>query len=178
MVQEVVALYPAPQFSLSRFQNILRRSPDAEADVRGGPENPDIKGTVSFYRAGGGVLLVAQVQGLPQGSGTCLPNIFGFHIHEGSSCTGNAEDPFANAGMHYNPSNCLHPSHAGDLPPLFGNQGYAFMAFYTDRFSLDEVVGRTVIIHASPDDFTTQPSGNSGAKIACGRILSIGMRHR
>lgn len=171
-------MYSAPQFSLNHFQSILRRTPDAKADVKGGPDYPNIHGTVLFYQAAGGVLLVAQVQGLPQGSGTCLPNIFGFHIHEGSSCTGNSEDPFANAGMHYNPNNCLHPSHAGDLPPLFGNRGYAFTAVFTDRFSLDEVVGRTVIIHASPDDFTTQPSGNSGAKIACGRILSTGMRYR
>lgn len=171
-------MYPAPQFSPNLLQNTLRRLPDAQAAVHGSPEYPAIHGAVSFYRAPGGVLLIAQVQGLPPGSGTCASDVFGFHIHEGTSCTGNSEDPFASAGGHYNPHDCPHPAHAGDLPPLFGNHGYAFMAFFTDRFPLDEVIGRTVIIHASPDDFTTQPSGNSGARIACGRILPTGRRYR
>ena len=177
-MQEVVVLYSAPQFSLNLLQNILRRSPDAQAAVQGSPEYPLIHGAVYFYQTPGGVLLIAQVQGLPQAAGPCAVDVFGFHIHEGTSCTGNSEDPFANAGGHYNPRGCPHPAHAGDLPPLFGNHGDAFTAVFTDRFSLDEVVGRTVIIHALPDDFTTQPSGNSGARIACGHILPTGRRYR
>ena len=58
------------------------------------------------------------------------------------------------------------------MPPLFINDGYAFMIFLTDRFKVDEIIGRTVIIHSMPDDFTTQPSGNSGMKIACGVVES------
>ena len=78
---------------------------------------------------------------------------------------------FTNFGMkHYNPHGCDHPYHAGDLPPLFETSGLALSAFLTDRFTVDEVIGRTVIIHDQPDDFTTQPSGNSGTKIACGVI--------
>lgn len=160
-----------PQFNI---QNILKRPPDARAVVNGSSAHPSIEGFVNFYQIPGGVFLTAQVQGLPQGDGPCAPNIFGFHIHEGGSCTGNAEDPFADTGMHYNPRNCPHPAHAGDLPPLFGNKGYAVMAVFTDRFSVNEIIGRSVIIHASPDDFTTQPSGNSGTKIACGRITDTG----
>ena len=178
MVREVVALYPAPQFRLNRLQNVLRRPPDALAAVRGSPEHPEISGTVFFYQEADGVLLAAQVQGLPQGAEPCAPNIFGFHIHEGASCTGTGEDPFADAGGHYNPGGCPHPAHAGDLPPLFGSHGSAFLAVFTDRFTVGEVIGRTVIVHASPDDFTTQPSGNSGARIACGRILRAGGRFR
>ncbi len=176
-VQEVVALDTAPRFFLNHPENILRRRPDALAIIKGSPRYPEIHGTVSLYRAGGGVLLAAQIRGLPSGFGPCAPNIFGFHIHEGYSCTGNAEDSFANAGAHYNPEGCPHPAHAGDLPPLFGNQGYAFLAFFTNRFTIEDVAGRAVIIHGSPDDFTTQPSGNSGEKIACGRILPV-MRNR
>ena len=71
---------------------------------------------------------------------------------------------------HYNPKDCPHPYHAGDMPPLFGNNGEAFMAFMTDRFTVEEIIGKTVIIHSNPDDFTTQPGGNSGEKIACGKI--------
>lgn len=44
------------------------------------------------------------------------------------------------------------------------------MAFTTDRFSVEEIVGKTIIIHSNVDDFTTQPGGNSGEKIACGVI--------
>lgn len=83
------------------------------------------------------------------------------------------DDPLADAMAHYDPGSCEHPHHAGDLPPLFGNNGFALCAFLTNRFSVDEVVGRTVIIHDRPDDFTTQPSGNSGMKIACGVIRRI-----
>lgn len=159
-----------PQYS--ELEKVLKRPADAQAIIHGSPKYPGINGLILFYQSLGGVILVAQVQGLPQGTGDCAANIYGFHIHEGISCTGNAQDPFANAGDHYNPGNCPHPAHAGDLPPLFGNHGYAFMIFFTDRFSVREVIGRTIIVHASPDDFTTQPSGNSGAKIACGRIQS------
>ena len=56
------------------------------------------------------------------------------------------------------------------MPPLFGNSGRAWLAFLTDRITVDEIIGKTVVIHSAPDDFTTQPSGNSGSKIACGAI--------
>ena len=79
-------------------------------------------------------------------------------------------DPFSATMAHYNPAKCNHPFHAGDLPPLFGNHGYAFSIFLINRFLLSEVLGKTVIIHGNPDDFTTQPSGNAGEKLACGGI--------
>lgn len=44
------------------------------------------------------------------------------------------------------------------------------MSFLTNKFTLQDVIGKVVIIHSMPDDFTTQPSGNSGEKIACGKI--------
>ena len=166
------------QLGINNFQKMLRRIPDARAVMNGSEDYPDIHGLVSFYETPDGVLLVAQIQGLPVGTEPCSPNIYGFHIHEGTSCTGNSEDPFADSDGHYNPNDCPHPAHAGDLPPLFGNDGYAFMSVFTDRFTLDEVLGRTVIIHASPDDFTTQPSGNSGKKIACGVISPAGILFR
>lgn len=131
---------------------------------------PDINGTVYFYQRKAGVVVIAQVYGLPEKAGDCNSPIFAFHIHEGGSCSGNETDPFADSKTHYNPGGCLHPHHAGDMPPLFGCSGFAFSAFFTDRFSVGEIIGRTVIIHSNPDDFTTQPSGNAGTKIACGVI--------
>lgn len=104
-------------------------------------------------------------------SNACASPIFGFHIHSGSRCSGNMEDPFAEALEHYNPNSCMHPYHAGDMPPLFGNNGYAYQIFLTDRFTVNEIIGKTVIIHSGPDDFITQPGGNAGKRIACGQIL-------
>lgn len=144
--------------------------PAARASIKGSPTYPDILGNVDFYQTNMGVMVVAEIFGLPSPTNPCESPVFGFHIHSGGSCTGNETDPFADAMTHYNPKNCPHPHHAGDMPPLFGNQGYAFLMFLTDRFNVREIIGKTVIIHDRPDDFTTQPAGNAGNKIACGVI--------
>jgi len=155
-----------------RFLRYMEQyKPDAKAMMKGAPDYPEIQGTVSFYQTSYGVLVLAEIFGLPVSKDDCRENIFGFHIHEGASCTGNEQDPFADTGGHYNPGGCEHPYHAGDLPPLFGNGGYAWSAVLTDRFKIEDIIGRTVVIHSNPDDFTTQPSGNSGIRIACGKIL-------
>lgn len=147
-------------------------APEAVAYVFGSDAFPAINGKVCFYRKGEGTIVAARVNGLPQGEMPCGERVFGFHVHQGASCSGTPEEPFANAIGHYNPYGCMHPQHAGDLPPLFGDsKGYAMTIFYTDRFVPEEVIGRVVIIHDNPDDFKTQPSGNSGAMIACGEIM-------
>ena len=110
---------------------------------------------------------MAQIDGLPKESET---GFFAFHIHEGRDCGG---EGFADTGGHFNPGNTEHPRHAGDLPPLLSDNGRAFMQVLTGRFRVDEVIGRTVIIHSHPDDFHTQPSGNAGTKIACGVICRV-----
>ena len=153
------------------FSLHFSRHPIAFAHISGSPEYNSIKGIVRFYKTIYGVLVNAQISGLHVGD-TCASPIFGFHIHEGESCSGNADDPFAYAKTHYNPKSCPHPYHAGDLPPLFSANGYAYSAVLTDRFTVDEIIGKTVVIHSSPDDFTTQPSGNAGRKIACGVITA------
>lgn len=154
------------------FLSMIHQAPQALAVLRGSANDPDIHGDVLFYQLAGAVLVVAEVTGLPTIQGQFNNPIFAFHIHDGDDCTGNSEDPFADSGMHYNPYNRPHPYHAGDLPPLFGNEGYAFSVFVTNRFTVREIIDKTIIIHAKPDDFTTQPSGNAGDKIACGKILS------
>ena len=145
--------------------------PDAVAIINGSKAYPHIHGIVRFYTVKSGVMVRAEVWGLPQGEGECGFPVFGFHIHSGGSCSGNKEDLFADALGHYNPQSCPHPAHAGDLPPLFGVGGRAVSVFLTNRFNVREVIGKAVIIHSSPDDFTTQPAGNSGTKIACGIIV-------
>lgn len=155
------------------FCSVIRRRANAAALVTGSEKYPGIHGRVLFYQLRSGVIVRAEISGLPKRNPLCSNPIFAFHVHAGTECTGNETDYFANADGHYNPNNCLHPYHAGDMPPLFGVNGNAFLMFLTDRFRVAEIVGRTVIIHASPDDFTTQPSGNAGEKIACGIIKPI-----
>ncbi|MBE6549863.1 MAG: superoxide dismutase family protein [Ruminococcaceae bacterium] len=155
------------------FDSLLRRLPHAVAIVKGSAEYSQINGTVKFYQARSGVLVAADIRGLPVSEGICDSNIFAFHIHGGMSCTGNDDDPFANAGTHYDPLSCPHPYHAGDMPPLFSADGRAFLAFLTNRFTVNEILCKTVVIHDRPDDFTTQPSGNAGNKIACGVISQV-----
>ena len=82
-------------------------------------------------------------------------------------------DAFELTKGHYNPTNEPHPFHAGDLPSLFSNNGYSYMVVYTNRFKPVDVVGKTVVIHQNPDDYRTQPAGNTGTKIACGEIKRI-----
>ncbi|MCB5484688.1 superoxide dismutase family protein, partial [Blautia faecis] len=53
------------------------------------------------------------------------------------------------------------------MPPLFSEDGQAWMAVYIAKFTPEQIVGRSIIIHGNVDDFTTQPSGNSGPMIAC-----------
>ncbi len=149
---------------------ILGRKPNAIAVISGSLDYATIKGITHFYQTKSGVFVLTSISGLPGSNDICSQPIFAFHIHEGSSCSGNKDDYFANAMTHYNPHNCPHPYHAGDMPPLFGADGNAFSAFFTNRFRVKEIIGKTVIIHSLPDDFTTQPSGNAGQKIACGII--------
>lgn len=149
------------------MQNQLSTMPDAFSIIKGSHDYPSIRRKVFFYNVHGGTIVTVKINGLPENN---AGNFYGFHIHEGGSCTGDKNDPFKNAGSHYNPAKVSHPYHAGDLPVLMGNKGLAWCEFYTDRFYPEDVVGKTVIIHDMPDDFRSQPSGDSGMKIACGVI--------
>lgn len=146
-------------------QRILLRVPQASAQIKGSEDFPQIRGVVSLYAAGGGTVLVTEVNGLPGDS-----SFFAVHVHNGSSCTGNEEDPFADAGTHLNLNNAEHPFHTGDLPVILSNKGYSWSAVFTDRFRPCQVKGCAFIIHSLADDYRSQPAGNSGKKIACGII--------
>ncbi len=138
--------------------------PDAVARIRGGAEAPAVSGQVRFYQERGSVLVKADLSGLPQESET---GFFAMHIHEGGACTG---ENFSQTGGHYNPTGVPHPNHAGDLPPLLACGESAHLTVRTDRFRVEDIIGRTVVIHSGPDDFRSQPAGNAGNKIACGVI--------
>lgn len=149
-------------------------NPYAVAQVRGSREHPNLIGEVEFHPFVDGTLVVAKISGLPQSQyGKKAGPFLGFHIHEGNSCQeAEGNNPFPQSKEHFNPNDLPHPYHAGDMPMLLSNDGFAYMSVYTNRFTPGEVVGRTVIIHNMTDDFRSQPSGDSGMKIACGVIVS------
>lgn len=129
-------------------------------------------GTVVFSEAGNKLRVVAEITGLS-------PGPHGFHIHEKGDCS--APDG-TSAGGHYNPTGKPHGNpehaehHAGDMPQLVADaKGVAKLVAYIDEVNLGNgeggIVGRSVIVHATADDFKTQPTGNSGARVACGVIV-------
>jgi superoxide dismutase, Cu-Zn family len=111
-----------------------------------------------------------------------VPGKHGFHIHESGAC----ETPdFKSAGAHFNPTNKKHgfenPKgvHAGDLPNLFvGTEGNVTAEMVAKNVTLEDGKpssllkpgGTSLIIHSGPDDYKTDPAGNSGGRVACGRI--------
>jgi Cu-Zn family superoxide dismutase len=111
----------------------------------------------------------------------------GIHFHEAGKCDGSTSTPFSTAGAHYNPMGKEHglqnPNgpHAGDNPNLvIPANGVGKVAFSTDRVSLTpgtaslfDADGSSLVIHAAADDQVTNPSGNSGARIACGVVHAL-----
>lgn len=161
---------PQPTPRLAFVQQLSENRPQAMAWVRGNASHPHISGLVKFYETPyNGVLVEAEVFGLPNISMPGSSNFYAMHIHQFGDCSAD----FANTSDHYNPTNMMHPQHAGDMPPLLSNQGYAWSAFYDKRFRISDIINRSVIIHAHQDDFMTQPSGDSGMKIACGVIRAV-----
>ena len=128
-------------------------------------------GTVDFVQRGDKVLVTARVAGLSPGG-------HGFHIHEKGDCS---SGDGMSAGGHFNPFSKPHgnPSgadhHAGDMPMLVADSyGEARLTAELAGASVGggrgDIIGKAVIVHKDPDDFATQPTGNSGARVACGVI--------
>jgi Cu-Zn family superoxide dismutase len=175
--------YQCPFYNNSKYNSYgyrndsgnLMQGRRAVAYLNGSSLAPNLSGKVTFTEVPNGTEVSVEVNGLPaykpavDGNPPVGPH--GFHIHEGSSCaTSNKPEPFMSAGGHWNPNNQPHGNHAGDFPVLFSNNGYAKMTFFTNKFNVDEVIGKTVIIHENPDDYRTQPAGASGKRLACGVI--------
>lgn len=128
-------------------------------------------GEVRFSVQGDAVLAEGRITGLKPGQE------HGFHIHEKGDCS--SGDGMSTGG-HFNPSGKPHgplhaDHHAGDLPALkAGADGVATFSVRLPGLTIGggaaDIVGRGMIVHAQPDDYSTQPTGNSGARIACGVI--------
>lgn len=139
----------------------------AIASIHGGALAPVLSGIVRFYDTPDGVRVDARVSGLPKNA----TGFYGFHLHETGECT---PPDFASAKGHYNPTNAAHPLHAGDFPMLLAtNTMEAWLAFVTARFTVRDIIGRSVVIHMNRDDYTTQPAGDAGQRIGCGVIRAL-----
>ena len=148
------------------------------ANVMGSSYAPDLCGNVFFYCVAGGTKVCAEFWGLPlyePATDNSQPiGPFGFHIHEYGVCDiTDPNSPYESAGGHYNPTNQPHGNHAGDFPVVFSNNGYAKICFFTDKFKPEDIIGKSVLLHENPDDFKSQPSGNSGKRMACGVICRV-----
>ena len=134
-----------------------------------------VVGLASFRETRLGVRIEVKALSLP-------PGTHGIHVHENGKC-----DPpdFTTAGGHFNINGQQHgvpgaaSAHAGDMPDLeIGPDGRGSVLFYSPQLSLNKAAsngltfgnGTAVVIHAQADDYKTQPSGNSGARIACGVV--------
>lgn len=145
-------------------------SPPAAVAALEAKSGSTVAGKVSFFAMTNGVRIEAQVSGL-------TPGEHGFHVHELGDCS--APDASSAKG-HFNPAATAHGSHAaaehhgGDMPNLVANaQGEASYRVELKGVALggpNGIVGRSVVVHADPDDYKSQPAGNSGKRIACGRI--------
>lgn len=124
-----------------------------------------------------GLKITADVSGLKPGA------VHGFHVHENGKCEG---PDYKSAGEHFNPEETKHGSpaagmkHMGDLGNLVANEkGIAkseVIVKSKNKNALGQYLGKSVIIHAKPDDLATQPSGDSGDRIACG-VISAGTKN-
>ncbi len=151
------------------------------AGMSGGPaavaalqptKGSSVSGTVRFVQSGGQVAVTGEVRGLK-------PNAqHGFHVHEKGDCS--SGDGMSTGG-HFNPGGQPHGQHAqgahhaGDLVSLKADAaGTAKFSFTSKTVAVgqgtNDVVGRGLIVHRDPDDYTTQPTGNAGPRLACAVI--------
>jgi Cu-Zn family superoxide dismutase len=128
-----------------------------------------VSGTVTFTKSGDQVQVVADVQNLKPGK-------HGFHLHEKGDCS--APDA-ASAGAHFNPTHQHHGGptsaerHEGDLGNIEADASGKAHLDWKGKMKLtgaDAIIGKSVVVHEKDDDLKTDPTGNSGGRIACGVI--------
>lgn len=132
--------------------------------------NNQVSGTVRFEKVSQGIKVIVDIGGL-------TPGKHGFHIHEFGDCS--AKD-FSSAGGHFNPSMAVHGGpmdemrHEGDMGNIGADpSGTARLEYIDHKMTFDgaqSIIGKSVIVHEKEDDLKTQPTGNSGGRIACGVI--------
>ena len=135
-----------------------------------GTAGNEVSGIITFTKKPSGILVEADVRHLSPGK-------HGFHIHEFGDCS--AADG-TSAGGHFNPEHMQHGAphdakrHSGDMGNLEADEtGRARLSYLDPAISLtgpQSIIGYSVIVHAQEDDLVSQPTGNAGARVACGVI--------
>ena len=154
----------ASVLALSACASTTTTGPHAVAQLQSTTGNT-ATGSVTFAQSGDKVLVSGMVSGLK-------PNAeHGFHLHEKGDCS---SGDGMSAGGHFNPGGQPHgrhatmAHHAGDLPSLKADaSGVVRFSFESRGISVGNIVGQGLIVHRDPDDYTTQPTGNSGPRLAC-----------
>jgi superoxide dismutase, Cu-Zn family len=133
-------------------------------------QDKSVKGVVTFTQTEKGVKVYAHLEGL-------TPGKHGFHIHEFGDCS---SPDLTSAGGHFNPTKMNHGAptdemrHSGDLGNIVADEkGMAILEWVDPMMQLsgpNSIIGHAVIVHAKEDDLKTQPTGNAGAREACGVI--------
>ncbi len=150
--------------SLAQAQEVTKASAPLESK-----SGSQVTGTVTFTKVGDEIQVVADIQNLKPGK-------HGFHIHEKGDCS--AADA-ASAGAHFNPTQKHHGGpmtsdhHSGDLGNIEADASGKAHLDWKGKLSLsgtDSIIGKSIVVHEKEDDLKTDPSGNSGARIACGVI--------
>ena len=152
--------------SLAQAQEVMKAAAQLEPK-----SDSKVTGFVAFAKVGDEVQAAGIVQNL-------TPGKHGLHIHEKGDCS--AADA-ASAGAHFNPTQQHHGGpmtaehHAGDLGNIEADSSGKAIVSWKGKLSLsgkDSIIGKSVVVHEKEDDLTTDPSGNSGARIACGVITA------
>lgn len=144
--------------------------PDSATAVLQPKSGSQVRGEIRFTQIGNRVRVSGEVTGHTAGKK-------GFHLHEKGDCS--TPDAMS-AGGHFNPAKAKHggpgSGHAGDLGNLvFDQNGRAVVNMTVDGITVSRdvatgIIGRSVVIHAAEDDLKTDPTGNSGGRVACGVI--------
>ncbi len=170
----VAAVLPIASAALLAACASTSHAPTRATAVMEARSGSTVTGRVDLTEKAGQVRAHVELTGLAPNSE------HGFHIHEKGDCS--AADA-ASAGGHYNPAGVAHgragipPHHAGDLPSLTADASGAVHAdVLIDGVTLaagpTSIIGRSVVVHGGRDDFTSQPAGNSGPRVACGIIAA------
>ncbi|MFQ5637224.1 MAG: superoxide dismutase family protein [bacterium] len=135
-------------------------------------QGSEAHGTVTFTKTDEGIRVVANFEGVPEGT-------HGFHIHQYGDCS---SGDGKSAGGHFNPEGVPHAGpdaaerHVGDLGNISADEnGVAHADFVDSKLTFEgenSIIGKGVILHADADDLTTQPTGAAGARISCGVITA------
>ncbi len=151
-------------------QLICDRYPFAKADITGNDEFRAINGGVSFFATPAGIVVSAEIFNLPYDENNLRrAQIYGFHINNVGKCKDGECSKEAEDEKKINENNKLS-EHSGELPPLFGNRGYAWSAVLTDRFSPEDLIGHTLEITKGIDLSSENEKDNPVESIATGLI--------